>query len=208
MVKLFQKRTAKIYRPVAGGLGHVRRIEEKVLYLWECGYSTLEIKEMLGLKNRKLPGRALHRYGITTSEIQSRALRRSKERGMAILQYDLEGNFVKEWISQAAAEREYGMAQGTIHKVLIGEQNIAFGYQWKEKTSDDFPRKIAARPRKTVVQQCDKEGNVIKEWPTAYAAERELGIYPNSISKVLRKQCGTTGGFYWKKVEVEDGKED
>lgn len=208
MVKLFQRKTAKIYRPVVGCLGHVRRIEDKILYLWECGYSTLEIKEMLGLKNRKLPGRALRRYGITTSEIQSRAFLRSKEKGTNILQYDLEGNFVKEWISQAAAEREYGMAQGTIHKVLIGEQKTAFGYQWIEKTSDDFPRKIAARPRKTVILQCDKEGNVIKEWPNANVAEKELGIYPNSIGKVLRGQRETTGGFYWKKVEVEDGKED
>ena len=71
MVKLFQRKTAKIYRPVVGCLGHVRRIEDKILYLWECGYSTLEIKEMLELKNRKLPGRALRRYGITTSEIRS-----------------------------------------------------------------------------------------------------------------------------------------
>ena len=208
MVKLFQKKTAKIYRQVRGAPGHINRIEDKILYLWECGFSTLEIKEMLGLKNRKLPGRALHRYGITTSEIQSRALLRSKVKGTNILQYDLDGNFVKEWTSQAAAEREYNMAQGTIHKVLIGEQKTAFGYQWKEKTSDDFPQKIAARPRKTVVLQCDKEGNVIKEWPSAYAAEKELGIYPNSINKVLRGQREKTGGFYWKKVEVEDGKED
>lgn len=208
MVKLFQRKTAKTYRPVVGPLGHVRRIEDKILYLWECGYSTLEIKEMLGLKNRKLPGRALHRYGITTSEIRSRAFLRSKEKGVNILQYDLDGNFMKEWSSQAAAEREYGMAQGTIHKVLIGEQKTAFGYQWVEKTSDDFPKQIAARPRKTVILQCDKEGNVIKEWPSANAAEKELGIYPNSISKVLRGQRETTGGFYWKKVEVEDGKEN
>lgn len=208
MVKLFQKKTAKIYRPAAGSLGHVRRIEEKVLYLWECGYSTVEIKEMLGLKNRKLPGRALRRYGITTSEIQSRAQLRSKEKGTSILQYDLDGNFVKEWISHAAAEREYGMAQGTIHKVLIGRQKIAFGYQWTEKTSDDFPRKIAARPRKTIVLQCDKDGNVIKEWPSANAAEKELDIYTNSISKVLRGIRTTAGGFYWKKVEVENGEKD
>lgn len=49
---------------------------------------------------------------------------------------------------------------------------------------------------------------MIKEWPNANVAEKELGIYPNSIGKVLRGQRETTGGFYWKKVEVEDGKED
>ena len=47
-----------------------------------------------------------------------------------------------------------------------------------------------------------------KEWPNANVAEKELGIYPNSISKVLRGQRAKAGGFYWKKVEVEDGKED
>lgn len=50
------------------------------------------------------------------------------------------------------------------------------------------------------VLQFDREGNFIKEWPSALKVEEELGIYHSNISNCCLGRYGlkTTGGFIWK----------
>ena len=44
------------------------------------------------------------------------------------------------------------------------------------------------------VLQCDLDGNVIKEWRSAYDVKKELGL---SITHCLRGSCDSVGGFSW-----------
>ncbi len=55
------------------------------------------------------------------------------KRSIAILQYDLDGNFIKEWKSQSQAARTLEIYQGNIWKVLKGMRKQAGGYSWKYK---------------------------------------------------------------------------
>jgi group I intron endonuclease len=50
-----------------------------------------------------------------------------------ILQYDLEGNFIKEYISASQAGREIKHNGNSISDCLNGKQKTAFGYVWKYK---------------------------------------------------------------------------
>lgn len=50
-----------------------------------------------------------------------------------ILQYDLEGNFIKEWPSIAEIKRQLGLHPGHIPDVCKGKRNQAFGFIWKYK---------------------------------------------------------------------------
>lgn len=54
--------------------------------------------------------------------------------GDSIIQFDLEGNFIKEWISIRQAGLELRGNQGeSIRKCLKGNQKSAYGYIWKYK---------------------------------------------------------------------------
>lgn len=50
-----------------------------------------------------------------------------------IEQYDLEGNFIKEWDSAAQVERDLGFNHSNISKCCLGRYNIAYNYKWKFK---------------------------------------------------------------------------
>ena len=55
------------------------------------------------------------------------------KRMSSVVQYDLKGNFIKEYYSQAQAERETGIPQGNICKVCIQDRLSAGGFIWKYK---------------------------------------------------------------------------
>lgn len=48
----------------------------------------------------------------------------------ALLQYDLEGNFIKEWISAKEVQRQLNFAQGNISRCLNGEYKQCYGFKW------------------------------------------------------------------------------
>lgn len=53
---------------------------------------------------------------------------------VVIIQMDLDGNFIKEWIGMAEAERVMGgKASGKISMVCSGKRKSAYGYKWKKK---------------------------------------------------------------------------
>lgn len=57
-----------------------------------------------------------------------------------ILQYDKNGNFIKEYISTAQAVKENGFANRTnITQNLRGKTKSAYGYVWKYKQDNIVP---------------------------------------------------------------------
>jgi len=58
-----------------------------------------------------------------------------KAKSKPVLQYDLKGNFVKEWNSGAIAAKELNMYQSNINSCCNGKINSSKGYIWKFKTT-------------------------------------------------------------------------
>lgn len=50
-----------------------------------------------------------------------------------VVQYDLEGNFIKEWLSMMDIQRELGYPNSNISAVCRGKQKTAYGFIWKFK---------------------------------------------------------------------------
>lgn len=52
-----------------------------------------------------------------------------------ILQYDLEGNFIKEWQSQICALESLGLSYNNVglNQCLKGKQKTAYGFKWSYK---------------------------------------------------------------------------
>ena len=56
-----------------------------------------------------------------------------KSRSKPVLQYTLEGEFIKEWPSQAEASRQTGIHYGTISNCCVGRGKTAGGFIWRYK---------------------------------------------------------------------------
>lgn len=54
-------------------------------------------------------------------------------RSKPIMQYDLKGNFIKEWANKRQIERELGYSNGNITSCCVGRCMTAYGYVWKHK---------------------------------------------------------------------------
>lgn len=50
-----------------------------------------------------------------------------------IEQYDLDGNFIKEWSSATQVERDLGFNHSNISKCCLGRYNTAYNYKWRYK---------------------------------------------------------------------------
>lgn len=57
--------------------------------------------------------------------------KRNGKRDVPIIQYNLDGSFVREWKSASIAAEELGFSQGHISSCCTGKRNICSGYRWK-----------------------------------------------------------------------------
>lgn len=85
--------------------------------------------------------------GVPKSEEHKEKLRNASlgqkhpERRKPVLQYDKNGNFIKEWDCAFDAEKIYNDRH--INDCCRGTRRIASNYQWRFKEDENFPRKIA-----------------------------------------------------------------
>ena len=62
--------------------------------------------------------------------------------GKPILQYDLDGNFIKEWVGAFIAAEFYGVGNVQITDVVNGRGESTLGFMWKKKIGNKIPKKI------------------------------------------------------------------
>lgn len=106
---------------------------EQVLNLWYNNYTVNKIVEKTKL-NVETVRSYLNKNGITHEDIRARANKAiGKSRSKPILQYDLEGNFIKEWSSSMEVERELSIGHNNIGSVCNGRRKSAGGFIWKHK---------------------------------------------------------------------------
>lgn len=77
-----------------------------------------------------------YQYNNTYGTVGVRKAKKLKNNNCAskpILQFDINGNFIKEWISAALVEKELNIKKPNICKCCKGERNSAGGYIWKYK---------------------------------------------------------------------------
>jgi hypothetical protein len=118
-----------------------------------------------------------------------------KSRVKPILQYNLNGEFIKEWESVNLAKDELNI--NNIELVVNGKRNSAGGYIWRysdnELIDNDineiFNKHIKQQPK--IILQINKNGEIIKEWFGVNNASKTYG----GIPAVLRGDRKTAGGY-------------
>lgn len=123
------------YNMTEGGEGHLKYADEELLSLWNKGFSLTEISKIIGINLGYLSTR-FNKMGITHSEILERTKTKLLEINThPILQFDLQGNFIKEWATskQAAIGINKPNGDSNIRSCCRGKIKTAYGFIWKRK---------------------------------------------------------------------------
>ncbi len=138
--------------------------------------------------------------------------KRTDKTSVPINQYDLQGQFIKQFNSQMDAIRELDIERAKKNKKPLGtgslgkalsHQQKSNGYYWrkapyKDNIKDEIDaltgNKMKGQTRARAVLQFDLEGNLINEWPSAKVAGEVLKIYNANINICCRKNVD--GGSY------------
>ncbi len=114
-----------------------------------------------------------------------------------IVQYTLDGTFIKVWDSITIAQNELGLT--SIRQNLSGKSKYCGKYQWKYfegDASDIEPVKI----KEKTVYQFDLQGNLIKRWESISYASKQFSNSESakvSISRVCLNNASQAYGYYW-----------
>jgi hypothetical protein len=129
----------------------------------------------------------------------------------AVLQYDLEGNFIKEWASAVDAGAAIGVSYSNINSCCKSNKTLtAGGSQWKYK-SGEIQQKINKyeEPKSTCVRnilQFSKDGQLfLKEYESIAQASKETSILRTSIINCLKKRAKVAGGYQWRYKDASNG---
>ena len=141
--------------------------------------------------------------GVPKSEEHKEKIRNASigqkhpERRKPVLQYDKNGNFIKEWDCAFDAEKIYNDRH--INDCCRGTRRIAANYQWRFKEDENFPMKIAvySRSGNKKIAMTDKDGNTLKIYGSIKDAVVELGINRSSLQEVLSGRQKSTKGMYF-----------
>lgn len=131
-----------------------------------------------------------------------------------VLQYDLNGNFIREWDGARMAAEECGFSRKQITAVCgnkVGRKS-ANNFLWKYKTDENYPKKIKPYIRqfkKKSVYQYDLNKKLIKEWSSITDASKILKIEIGDISACCKHkpQHKTAGGYIWEYKNKEKNNE-
>lgn len=124
-----------------------------------------------------------------------------------ILQYDLKGNYIDEYISATHASIVTGVGRHNIADCANGLTRHSGKYIWRYKIDDNFSKKIEPyrrkeSTRKRAIMQIDKNGYVVNIFDSITIASDKTDTLRTSISACLNGGIGLANGFKW--IYVED----
>lgn len=140
-------------------------------------------------------------------EINRKRFIGNRFRAKEIVQYDLDGRFIKIWGCAMDVEKELGINHGNIGKCCNGNAKSAGCFQWRYydgNTNNISP--IQINDRRVKIDQYDLDGNYIQTFESINSIKRKLGYSASNIRKCIKGEIRTAYGFIWgKHIEQETG---
>jgi len=145
---------------------------------------------------------------LNKPNLKARGLKRTKETcekmsmnrpKICILQYTLNGDFVKEWSSIIEASIVLNLNNNCISRAVSGKFNKAGKFLWKYKINNNYPLKIDKYISGKIVKilQYDLNNVFIKEWDSIAEINLKYGKLTH-IHSVLKGERKQTNGFIFK----------
>ena len=155
--------------------------------------SLINNKHFLGLKHTD-------EYKEYMSDYKTNYWNNLKSKGIGgkkVIQYDLNGNYIKTWNYITHAQKELKIYN--ITNACKGINNTAGGFKWQyESDGLIYKREDKINPNFRKIIQYDINGNKIKIWDSIIMAANELNLNATNISQVCRGKGKTSGGYIWK----------
>jgi hypothetical protein len=123
--------------------------------------------------------------------------------GKSILQYDLNGNFIREWKSIVDASNELNIIKTEIYNSANGRINKKYSrqtpsFQWRYKSSDDIPNQIDEFGY-PVIAQYTLHGEFVRTWDSIVEATKFFGSGRSSIASCIGGTVKKSKGFQWRR---------
>jgi group I intron endonuclease len=199
--KTYWKDNAHGYNMTRGGDGHrlLKIDNDELINLWNQGLGTLEIAEYFHCERQAIRDRLLG-LGYTSKDLIDR--RQQKSVNMRDNNHYDKEEIIDLW--------NQGLSMTKIGECLKHDRHSISRILSKNGITQE---EIAARQiinmtnttKKSIIQY-NKQGQYIKEWPSLSEAARQLHLHVGNITKVLRGERHTTGGFIFKYKEIYDDK--
>jgi len=123
------------------------------------------------------------------------------ENRMNIYQYDLNGNFIKEWKSITKAANEFKLDKTGIQHCCKGCLKTYKNYIWSyKKLNKDEINKRLKNNVLVKINQCDNNGNILNTFNSITEAAKFVGCNPSAISMYLSGVRKNVKGYIWKRV--------
>lgn len=143
----------------------------------------------------------------TYQNVRDETRKKIKEAGISrikgtktVLQYDLDGNFIKEFRSVGSIKRELNFSQTSIESCCRGNRGkyTAYGFLWRYKDENFGKLNIRNNPDR-IIQQLTLKNEFIREWDNMSDAINSLNL-PNGgrgVSSCCNGKQSTAYGFKW-----------
>lgn len=202
----------KGYNITYGGEGFQRYDYFEVLDCYKSHNENFkETVECIGCTSKTLLN-ILEGAGYNRKELVSQINRNAyynQGKNTPVLQYDLNGNFIKEYKSVKEAADEVGLkSSASIFSVCKNKRNKAKNYFWRFKESDFIPLKIeiafSSKHWKVKIGQYDKQtGQLLNIYDSITEANLSLGKAKkdSSITAVCKGRRKSAFGYVWKYEE-------
>jgi group I intron endonuclease len=118
------------------------------------------------------------------------------EQSRQVSQYDLSGNWVKDFKSIKEASELNNINDGGIGSCCLGKSKSAGGYIWRYK-GDEPPKKYSNKTIRAVLQY-DLLGNLIDEYDSLVEAAKKTGSNSNGIQMCCVGRYKHSNNFIWK----------
>ena len=127
-----------------------------------------------------------------------------------IVQYDLDGNFIKIWDSARQVEEVLGYSRGHVRAASRTGNRVktSGGYQWRKYEGhtnpiEPYKKEVPLESKKKMqhpraVDQYTLDGEYIKTFPSIKDAQEYLGVPRGSIGKCCQNKRKTSNGYRWK----------
>lgn len=187
---------------------------EFILELWNKHHSFKYITDNydIGIEGLK---RQLLECGISEEELYQNKINNLKQQMIknriknesVVLQFDLDGNFIRKFNSIKEASLETKAQASSISKVCNNEYKSANGFLWCYESDVDKIKDKVKNKRKTnkkIVYQYDYNKNLINIHDSITSAAKAVSAKSAStISSLCNKGGGNGYGYYWSFEEIK-----
>lgn len=130
------------------------------------------------------------------------SLANKKLHSKPIAQYDLNGSYIRSFVSTSEASRVMNDLQSNISSVAIGKRNYSGKYQYAYIENGNIPLKkpvkIADNVSKKVLQLIVSTDEVVDEFSSVSIAAKSVNGSQSNISACINGRKKTAYGFKWK----------